>query len=429
METRWEGGDRSNMSSSDATTLEALLESADVDTETVVDRLRESGPRRHVSEENVDDVLAEISTPADDETAGGFGLSGGPTTTVSTTGIDEVFDQLERDARAEKSGSAHETVESTSASDDRYVGTLDSDRDHDFERVEREVESEFGSLAGGGPTRTVSERGVDEILALVDEEPGETLEPEHESPTDALLPDDPDEAMATLVSDASVPAAGETSEPEDTPTDDEGDDDNRSEPTASTFFGSDGTVDLTDAFESHRSGRDDPESTTVEPARPPEPVREPVVEPTDTSDPTDIPASTDTAESTDRREPMPAPRTTRSSRPLVTREELEAIAALAPPHRHDDSVGDDELAESAETPSASETGPSVTVDDVLSPTDVATRFGPVDTPRAESDSDPLASDESAQSPAENDQRDGESVSVLGRLRERLTAITGFVRRE
>ena len=222
MDPHQDDGDRATPSS-DAESLESLLNSTAVDTETVVERLRESGPRQHVSDASVDEILETIATPQEDDETDDFALSGGPKRTVSTKGIDEVFEQLEASAGADHAGTGGTatstddsdppasdaetatdpaesaertaTTEPAISSDEATASPFGPNRSHDFERIEDEVESDHGSLAGAGPTRTVSDRSVDEILDLVDDDPDDDREPDdkHEPDgIDALRPDDPE---------------------------------------------------------------------------------------------------------------------------------------------------------------------------------------------------------------------------------------------
>jgi|GEM_PF-4828866 len=226
-----------------------LLADAEVeDTAAVVERLRESGPRQHVSAESVDDVLSELdgngsatddgdvgegdaggerdaedgdadwreshgsSDDADSEASGGL-VGGGPTTTVSQEGIDEVFEKLEAEtpdrgddaAPRGEGGALEETVS-----------------DADTANVQLEASSsddEFGTLAGGGPTTTVSEEGVDDILSQVSDDVGYAtfegddapdLAAETEVDPDAVFPENWETAEADEETDA-VPEPDEHS--------------------------------------------------------------------------------------------------------------------------------------------------------------------------------------------------------------------------
>ncbi|WP_290810794.1 hypothetical protein [Halovivax sp.] len=214
MGSQFEDGDEVSDPSSDADSLEALLRSTGQDTETVVERLRESGPRRHVSDSSVDDVLEEIATPQ--KSTGereGFALSGGPTRRVSTAGVDEVFEQLEAEAMAE----------SPAVTEREPTGSSGGDGNRSGPRVHRSTapladeagetatfgdldadDGGFGTLAGGGPTRTVSDRSVDEILELADEPDADDAPDGRAGDIETLRPADPEAAMADLVSEGAA---------------------------------------------------------------------------------------------------------------------------------------------------------------------------------------------------------------------------------
>lgn len=79
-------------------------------------------------------------------------LGGGPRQTVSTAGIDEVFDQLEDDAAA----SAGDEPPAASTTTSSVGGDPLADLEH--------ADDAEGGLAGGGPDRTVSRTSADDIL-------------------------------------------------------------------------------------------------------------------------------------------------------------------------------------------------------------------------------------------------------------------------
>lgn len=203
----FEGDDGDPPPEEDETSVEWLLGSMEEDTETVIERLRESGTRQYVSDTNVDDVLAELgpdrvrdSGEDGDANSDGFGLRGGPKTTVSRKGIDEVFEKLEAAAAADRTDGDDRAGRSDRSSTD----LADAAEDADFEEIKRE----FGSLSGRGPTRTTSDRSVDEVLDVVSDDAGESDgadEPVPEGDATALRPDDPEAAMAALVDDAVLP--------------------------------------------------------------------------------------------------------------------------------------------------------------------------------------------------------------------------------
>ena len=79
-----------------------------------------------------------------------------------------------------------------------------------FDEVESSVDDDFGTLAGDGPTRTVSDRSVDDVLeSLADPADGAD---EPAGNVDALRPADPEAALADLVAEPSdEPADGPAS--------------------------------------------------------------------------------------------------------------------------------------------------------------------------------------------------------------------------
>src|SRR6056297_3815962 len=189
--------------------LEALLQATDRDTEEIVEALRESGPRRHVSESNVDEVLEAVSRPQAGETDDEFALSGGPTRTISTTGIDEVFETLEAEApplsaapRAEAtsrstvepdasasvsgSGSASDLTDATGESTARPLSGEERKGDTTLDDQQHAESTTVASLSGGGPQRTVSEQSVDDILSLLDEEGAESEPTDSDTSADDL---------------------------------------------------------------------------------------------------------------------------------------------------------------------------------------------------------------------------------------------------
>src|SRR6056297_166665 len=166
--------DRSGGSTANDDPADLLADADAEDADAVVERLRESGPRQHVSDESVDDVLSDLdggenadeqdadARDADSETSEGL-VGGGPTTTVSQDGIDEVFERLEaetpnHDDRVEASEDDASAVNGT---DDDAVT---ADDPIDVQSGDSTTDDEFGTLSGGGPTTTVSDEGVDEVL-------------------------------------------------------------------------------------------------------------------------------------------------------------------------------------------------------------------------------------------------------------------------
>ncbi|AGB14680.1 hypothetical protein Halru_0026 [Halovivax ruber XH-70] len=311
--------------------LEALLQATDRNTEEIVEALRESGPRRHVSESSVDEVLETASRPqaADDDA---FALSGGPTRTISTTGIDEVFETLEAEApplstasRAEaasqpaaepdtstSTSESGSTSESTDATDDLTARPL-----AEVDETQR-AEATVASLSGGGPRRTVSEQSVDDILSLLDDEEPDTTD--SDAAAADLRPDDAGDALASLLADAEPPAesiepSSESEEPERSQARNE----------ASVSVESSNTVDAAvSALETH--GPDD--SDSAEAARGADDSRAEATDsafewgPHDTGDEADV-SDRKTGPAITEQPPTPD-----DAGALVTRAELEEIAAL-----------------------------------------------------------------------------------------------------
>lgn len=167
-----------------------------------------SGPRTHVSKQSADS-LEPVEGTGD---AGG--LSGGSPTTIATDGIDEVFEELEEAAPGgDDSGPTVDRVEA------------DTPPEPD--------ETASGEPLGGGPDRTVQSESVDDILDTaaasfetfvgdgaethVEQDPDallpgeadddplsriEQVDPEHESTSEGLRPDDADDVMADLVDES-----------------------------------------------------------------------------------------------------------------------------------------------------------------------------------------------------------------------------------
>jgi hypothetical protein len=80
-------------------------------------------------------------------------IGGGPTKTVSTDGIDEVFEKLEKQALDP------EDLARPVSRSDTEPPTLDSAFSDD------DIDEEFGTLSGGGPKRSVSSTSADDILS------------------------------------------------------------------------------------------------------------------------------------------------------------------------------------------------------------------------------------------------------------------------
>ncbi|WP_247730541.1 hypothetical protein [Halovivax limisalsi] len=469
-------GDDRPTASADVESLEALLDATGADTETVVDRLRESGPRRHVSDASVDDVLESISTPQEPETTGGFGLAGGPTRTVSTAGIDEVFEQLEASVGAPDGtesdehdatqpgesagpGASSVTDGTDGPSVDRRSNRLDRPS-ADFERVERDVETEFGSLAGGGPTTTVSDEGVDEILAhLEDESPSVDESTTDRAPSGDYdrhdrvggSDDRTDEFEAVDPTELAVePAESETPEA-------------ASDSASWLVPGEEDSVDLRNALSPPPSDArwpDEPDAagSTADEASPIEASERTTDDPIAGSDeaaadeavaspqPRDggAPDADSTTADDEREGPADAPaasshrdRTTRCTRPLVTRDELESIAAQAPGGLNaDEPKGRPVRTDGAESMAGTvrpvpETGPASSVDCVLSPTDVGDSTAPgVDAsgtganPATQRGADSRGTDSDGSDPRPDDPAETttDETSVWARLRGRTSAL-------
>ncbi len=215
--------------------VDLLADAEEADTAAVVERLHESGPRRHVSAESVDDVLSELhgdggatgggggesdaggergadereshgeSDDADSKASGGL-VGGGPTTTVSQEGIDEVFEKLEAETpdRSDDAGGFPDDATVDAARTDDGTTADDADRS-DAASEPSSGDDGFGTLAGGGPAMTVSEEGVDEIISQVsddvdyatfDGDDAPDLAAETEVDPDAVFPEDWESADA-----------------------------------------------------------------------------------------------------------------------------------------------------------------------------------------------------------------------------------------
>lgn len=118
-------------------------------------------------------------------------LGGGPRRTVSTSGIDDVFDQLEDGTEGDEGSDG---VARTTSTDDPLAGWEGPSADEDEE----------GHFAGGGPDRTVSRTSADDILERATGKPDfETVAAEHGDPDPDAVLDDGDEVseLAAAVSD------------------------------------------------------------------------------------------------------------------------------------------------------------------------------------------------------------------------------------
>lgn len=185
--------------------VEWLLKLTEEDTEAVVEQLRESGTRYYVSESNVDDVLERIRRPDDteglddDTRSTRFELTGGPRKTVSTRGIDDVFEKLEAQAADREPRTKPAPGETDGDARPSTPAITRATDDPDFE----EIKGEFGTLSGGSPDRTVSDRSVDDVLDLVSDDPDESRTDPDERVVDSAAPEtDP---AAIDVPSASVP--------------------------------------------------------------------------------------------------------------------------------------------------------------------------------------------------------------------------------
>ncbi|WP_049928957.1 hypothetical protein [Halopiger goleimassiliensis] len=199
--------------SDDAESVEELLGEMEQDTRTVVEQLRESGPRRHVSDSSVDDVFESLEMDEEGSDDDDSELSGEPTRRVSTTGIDEVFEQLEAEVNDETSehgardaGDEGDRSDAAVSRSSTPLPEVNSDR-ASFDEVESSVDDEFGSLAGDGPTRTVSDENVDDVLESLDEPTDGADEPAGN--VEALRPADPEAALADLIAEPSDEPDGE----------------------------------------------------------------------------------------------------------------------------------------------------------------------------------------------------------------------------
>lgn len=481
-------GDDRSTAPADVESLETLLDVAETDADTVVDRLRESGPRRHVSEASADDILESISTPQEPGTTGGFGLAGGPRRTVSTVGIDEVFEQLEAsveeaDASADPTSAdgtgagPASTADDAEAAADRSSSQLDRSA-ADFETVEREVESSFGSLAGGGPTRTVADAGVDEILAQVEDE----SEPVDEPSAERVEPDGQrstadereDEAFDWIADEQLDESDGV--DPTELAVEPSQADASDGTVRADSWLvpGEDDSVDLRNALSpppaaarrpDEETASDDSVATAIaESERSTDEERDGTAEPVDPigdgeATETSLPATdadcvvTEVATASEENEESMTEsttttyreRTTQAARPLVTREELEAIAAQAPCEWTGEGYHPPPVRASRDDSTTRSSGPvpeirpAISVDCVRPPTDVADGSTSIDD-RAETVPDtatPVNSDADTDSSqrADADTEGSQSAdadttddqSIWGRARARTSALLDRLR--
>lgn len=157
-----------------------------------------------------DDTVPGLAADAAD-------LGGGPRRMVSTSGIDEVFDQLESDAAEAADDSASAPATTTSGSTTTTSGpttTTSSDPDllDDWDDAAVETGSSTGGLAGAGPQRTVSETSADDIL---DRASGRTdfETVAAEQATGDAVPDDAAEVSELAAAVADVQSDPDTDEP------------------------------------------------------------------------------------------------------------------------------------------------------------------------------------------------------------------------
>ncbi|MFC3959697.1 hypothetical protein [Halovivax cerinus] len=367
--------------------LETLMESTDRTTEEIVEALRESGPRRHVSETNVDDVLDDLSRSLETDADGAFSLSGGPTRTISTTGIDEVFETLEAEAPPLSPDTSQPEVDPSEQRASVTHRRVDAARERS---LDDEPTESFGSLSGGDPTRTVSDQSVDDILSLIEE--GEASDVDADDPGDdtaaALRPPDAGEQLASLLSDVDEPL-GDPDVPPTAGSDDPRADSAGREPEDDRATGA--TVDRSSAIDietaaaemdSLRSPGVDPDDERTAGSDPGEPAAErDSCDGSVETEPVDLPAQPSSkppsdggsGTATEATPPSidPAAPTCESNvadgpRPLVTRAELEEIASLVSDANPDETIANSRQPASTPEPSVTAVGagstPTATVD-------------------------------------------------------------------
>lgn len=466
--------------------IEALLRATDRDTAEVVDALQDGGQRRHVSETSVDDVLTELPGPEAETSDDPFALSGGPKRTVSTSGIDEVFETLEDEAPAlpaesqvdASSGSAGDesaangsgSVSASTAADAASGGAAASSDRADaapitFDRAGEEPpetagdEEPFGALVGGEPTRTVSDASVDDILDSLDEDQAEsapgTPSQEAGDAADALRPADPEGELVDLLTAAEAPspseedaaddAAGtddvedsaddapESTDPEDRADEAaEADDDDRTD-RLGEVDGAEGQTRVADAaaaLSEHRSGGNAGAES--------EPSASGDDEAFEWTDPAaDGPGSESTAAADEPVATEADTAATGDSRPLVSRSELEEIAANVTnpesPSTEEPASGSAAGPGSTIAPDAASSREAVSVDAVNAETDAS--LGGATRPSDAGD-EPDAVDRSAPSsgigggqPVDRSGIDaGSDASLVRRIGSILRRFTGRLRR-
>jgi len=141
------------------------------------DREHDDGAR------SIEDGSTTTSTASADEDTNDelTAVGGGPKKTVSTAGIDEVFEKLEEKApEPDELGGPIERVESDSPAFES--GTPEDPASDD----------EFGSLSGGGPTKRVSDTSADDILANVEDAGFDSFQ---DGDSDAHVETDPDAVL------------------------------------------------------------------------------------------------------------------------------------------------------------------------------------------------------------------------------------------
>jgi len=150
---------------------EVVTQASEDNAESIESALTDSGPETHTIED--DEALAASASAT---------VGGGPRRTVSTTGIDEVFDQIESSASApaasetpasEPSDSADDSADATAASGDRPPASTELTAGSMFDSTDSSTDATASSDDAdvtpngltGGPTRTVSSTSADDILS------------------------------------------------------------------------------------------------------------------------------------------------------------------------------------------------------------------------------------------------------------------------
>lgn len=185
---RASGTDRADLLVDEETSFGDVLAAADDETTAAIESaLEEGGPRVHTADaEDAGATEAEAAAGASDARQSDVG--GGPRRTVSSSGIDQVFEELE--ASADAGGGAGGAVAASASSEQSSVAGPESDSDAADDEPAADGDSDDG-IVGGGPTRTVSETSADDILERVagDEDFEDIADEQGEADPEAVLND------------------------------------------------------------------------------------------------------------------------------------------------------------------------------------------------------------------------------------------------